>query len=115
MSFDDFLSDLQGTMATQKMPEYYDLHLHEHKDMAPYQRQAHIRSMKHSQMHDYKAKLRVVITDQDELLPGADPWKADSYLTPDIGFAIDIADEAVIRRDGREFAIKARAGKLGFR
>lgn len=117
MSFDDFAASLSSTLATQKMPEWYDIDLHEHKDMVRHQRIAHIHSMKHSQMQDYKARIRIVVGERDELVsPGADQWKLSSYTTPDLEEASMIADETVIRRQGREFVVKSRDGsrQIGF-
>jgi hypothetical protein len=66
-------------------------------------------------MQDYKARIRIVITEEDLMTPGADPWQMASYLTPDLAAASQIAAETVIRRDGREFVVKSADGATGFR
>lgn len=108
MSFDDFLTNLSATMATGKMDGFYDFHLSKMKGMNDSNRAAHIMSMKHSQKHDYNAELRLVLTEDDDLLPDADPWKLESYRTPGIERASQVAVQIVIRRGGQEKIVKDR-------
>lgn len=106
--FDDFVKNLSDTLATGKMDGYYDFHISKLRDMTEHNRQAHIMSMKHSQKHDYKADIRLVITESDDLIPGADPWLLKSYTTPGIDRAAQVATQIVIRRDGQEKIVKDR-------
>ncbi|AHC30592.1 hypothetical protein CC53_gp175 [Rhizobium phage vB_RleS_L338C] len=104
--FDDFLNNLQSSLSIGKMDEFYDFHIAKLRNMQEGQRRAHISSMKHSQKHDYKADLRLVITEDDDLHPGLDPWKLESYNTPGIAEAIQAATQIVIRRGGVEQKVK---------
>lgn len=107
---DDFMNKLQSNLATGKMDGFYDFHVAKLRNMNESQRRAHISSMKSSQKHDYKADLRLVITEEDDLKPGADPFKITSYSTPSLDYAMQMATEVVIRRGGREVIAKSRNG-----
>jgi hypothetical protein len=106
MSFDDFAANLATTLSTGKMDGFYDFHIAKLSGMNEGNRRAHISSMKMSQKHDYNAELRVVITEDDTLRPGADPWSIASYVTPSLDYAITMAKQVVIRRDGTEKVVK---------
>jgi len=87
---------------------WYDLHLHNHRDMQPHQRRAHLLSMKGSQGREYGRKLRLVLTEQDDLAPGSSPWEIRNYHVPDLDLALTLVDEVVIRVHGRDIVVDHR-------
>jgi hypothetical protein len=101
-----------GFLAPKPDSGWYDLHLHNYRDMNPNQRRAHLHSMKGSQGREYGRKLRLVLTEQDDLTPGADPWKTTSYTVPDITLAMTLVDQIVIRHGGQEIIIAGPGSRL---
>ena len=106
--------DLSSLMP-RKESGWYEINLHNYKDMQPYLREAHLHSMKHSQGTEYGRKIRLVLTEQDMPVRGGDPWKIETYQVPGLQTAVTLADEVVIRRDDKEFVAKGLDGKvIGF-
>jgi hypothetical protein len=105
--------DLSSLMP-RKETGWYELHLHNYKDMQVYQREAHLHSMKHSQGVEYNRRLRLVLTEQDMPVKGGDPWKIETYQVPSLQTAVALVDQVVIRREGKEFIAKGVDGKTGF-
>lgn len=74
---------------------FYEIALHKHKDLDSRLLDAHIASMKHSQMHDYGRKLRVVVIPSAFGLPGSlNPYGLN---VPGLERSMQVADEVVIR------------------
>jgi len=106
--------DLSGIMHSGKMDPWYEMRMSTMTEMQDGQRSAHISSMKHSQKHDYKSDLRLVLDDK-EGFKGGDPFDMANYALPGMEQAKQACVEVVIRHGGREFVAKNDKGPTGFR